>query len=162
MLLGNTNWIDILQDVIDDYNSTYHRTIKMKPVDVTRENENLVYNRSYRHILINNRPIKFKLGEYVRISKYKRLFEKDHTSSYSAEVFQVYKIKKTVPTTYILKDLAGNEIKGGFYEQELQSTKHKDVYLVEKILKQSANKAKSLVKFFGFPKPEWINTKDII
>ena len=162
MLQGSTNWIDRLQDVIDEYNSTVHSKIKMKPVDVNKENEKMVYNRAYRRLFINRKPRKFKVGQYVRVSKYKRLFEKEHTNSFSFEPFQIHQIKNTFPPTYILNDLDGNIIKGGFYEQELQETKHHDVFLIEKIIKQTKNKAKTLVKWFGYEKPEWINTSNIL
>lgn len=162
MLQGSTNWIDRLQDVIDEYNSTVHSKIKMKPIDVTKDNEKMVYNRAYRRHFINRKPYKFKVGQYVRVSKYKRLFEKDHTNTFSLEPFQIHQIKRTFPTTYILNDLNGNIIQGGFYQQELQATKHHDVFLIEKIIKQTKNKARTLVKWFGYEKPEWIDTKNIL
>ena len=163
MLRGSTNWIDILQDVIDEYNNTVHSKTKMRPIDICKENEKMVYDRAYRRYRhrINRKPHKFKIGQYVRVSKYKRTFEKDHTNTYSIEPFQIHKIRYTSPTTYTLRDLNGDIIKGAFYEQELQATKHHDVYLIERVIKQNKDKTKTLVKWFGYNEPEWIETTDI-
>lgn len=102
---------------------------------------------------------KFKMGEKVRISKYKAQFSKGYTPSWSTEIFTVIKIKRTRPVTYILKDESGQEIAGGFYEQEMQRVKYPDVYLVEKILKRKGHRM--LVKWIGFDKATWEDAKNI-
>ena len=77
------------------------------------------------HILIlmkkvNEKHLKFKVGNHVRISKYKNIFAKDYASNWSEEVFVIKKVKNTVPWTYVMSDLNGEEIIGTFYEKELQ------------------------------------------
>ena len=78
---------------------------------------------------------KFKVGDYVRISKYKNIFAKGYTPNWSEEVFIVSKIKNTVPWTYVISDLNGEEIIRSFYEKELQKTNQKK-FRIEKVLKR--------------------------
>ena len=74
---------------------------------------------------VNNKDQKFKVGDYVRISKYKNSFAKGYMPNWSEEVFMISKIKNTDPWTYIINDLNGEEIIGTFYEKELQKTNQK-------------------------------------
>ena len=90
-----------LDDIVNKCNNTGHKTIKMKPIDVTVDsyaecNEDL--NKKYP---------KFKVGDHARISKYKNIFAKGYTQNWSEEVFVVSKIKNTVPWAYVLNDLSG-------------------------------------------------------
>ena len=107
-------YIDELDDIVKEYNNTYHTSIKMKPVDV-RDN---TYNNFKKEI--NNRDPKFKVGDHVRISNYKNIFTKGYMPNWSEEIFIIKKIKNTVPWTYVINDLTGEEIVGTFYENELQ------------------------------------------
>ena len=107
-------YIDKLDDIVNEYNNTYHRTIKMKPIhlkDMTYININKKRN--------DNDP-KFKVGDHVRISKYKNIFAKGYTPNWSEEAFAIKENKNTVPWTYVINDLSGEEIIGTFYEKELQ------------------------------------------
>ena len=99
-------YIDKLDDIVGEYNNTYHRTIKMKPVDV-KDNTYIDFKKE-----VNDKDPKFKVGDHVRISKY--IFAKGYTPNWSAEVFVVSKIKNTVPWTYVINDLNGEEIVGTF------------------------------------------------
>ena len=90
-------YIDKLDDMVDEY--TYHRTIKMKPIDV-KENTYFDFNKE-----INDKDPKFKINDYVRISKNKNIFAKGYTPNWSEEVFVISKIKNTVPWTYVINDL---------------------------------------------------------
>ena len=107
-------YIDKLDDIVDEYNNTYHTTIKMKPIDVK---DNTYINTSKE---INNKDPKFKVGDHVRISKYKNIFAKGYMPNWSEEVFVIKKVKKTVPWNYVINDLNGEEIIGTSYEKELQ------------------------------------------
>ncbi|XP_023312383.1 uncharacterized protein LOC111692562 [Anoplophora glabripennis] len=107
----------------------------MKPVDVKRSTELKAYN----HPKIVQKP-KFNVADIVRISKYKGVFEKGYTANYSTELFKVVKVNITNPTTYVLEDMQGRQIKGCFYEYELQKTKYPEVYLLEKVLKRKGNR----------------------
>ena len=106
-------YIDKLGDIVNEYNNTYHTTIKMKPIDVK---DGTYINTDKK---INNKYPKFKIGDHVRISKYKNIFAKGYTPNWSEEVFVIKKVKNTVPWTYVINDLNGEEIIGTFYEKEL-------------------------------------------
>ena len=106
-------YIDKLDDIVNEYNNTYHTTIKMKPIDVK---DGTYINTDKK---INNKHPKFKIGDHVRISKYKNIFAKGYTPNWSEEVFVIKKVKNTVPWTYVINDLNGEEIIGTFYEKEL-------------------------------------------
>lgn len=166
-LQGSHKWFEILQPIIDSYNRTKHRTIKMRPIDVNKKNESTLLHTVYRKnqtINVDNvsKKNKFKVNEYVRISKYKSLFEKGYTPNWSTEIFRIVKVIPTEPTTYHLSDLNGERIKGCFYEHELLKTKSTDVYLVEKIIQRKGNKV--LVKWLGFDDSHssWINASDVL
>lgn len=158
---GSYHWIDIYQQLINKYNRKIHRTIKMAPIDVKPSNEKFLLNTVYNHIKIFKKK-KFNVGDHVRISKYKHHFEKGYTPNWTTEIFKIKEIKVTYPTTYILEDYTGAPIKGGFYEEELLSTKFPDVYLVEKILKTKKDQA--YVKWLGFSNDHnsWISKNEIL
>ena len=84
-------YIDKLDDIVDDYNDTYHRAIKMEPVDV-EDNTDIDFQKE-----VNDKDPKFKVGNHVRISKYKIIFAEGYTQNWSGEVSAISKIKNTVP-----------------------------------------------------------------
>ena len=108
-------YFDVLDDIVDKYNNTVHRTIKMKPIEVTGD-----YYAEYNEDRSNKKHPKFKVGDNVRISKNKNFFTKGYTPNWSEEVFVINKIKNTVPWTYAISDLNGEKIIESFYEKELQ------------------------------------------
>ena len=126
-------YFDVLNDIVNKYNSPVHKTIKMKPTDVT-DDSYAEYNENF-----NKKDPKFKVGDNVRISKYKNIFAKGYTPNWSEEVFVVSKIKNTVPWTYVVSDLNGEEITGGFYEKELQKTS-REKFRIEKVIKRKGDK----------------------
>ena len=146
-------YFDVLDDIVDEYNNTYHRTIKMKLIDV-REDSFAEYNEES-----NEKDPKFKIGDHVRISKYKNIFSERHTPNWSVEIFVVKKIKNTAPWTYVISDLNGEEIVGSFYEKELQKTNQKEFRIV-KVIKMKGNKL--YVKWKGYNNSfnSWIDKKD--
>ena len=95
----------------------------------------------------NKKDAKFKVGDHVRISKYKNIFAKGYTQNWSEEVFVVSKIKNTVPWTYVVSDLNGEEITESFYEKQLQKTSQEKLR-IEKVLKRKGDK--SYVKWKGY------------
>ena len=113
---GKNVYHDGLDDVVNKYNNTKHSTIKMKPIDV--KNNKRVYIDEH-----NEKDSRFKVGDRVRISKFKNIFAKGYTPNWSSEIFIVNKINDPVPYTYNLKDLNDEEIIGSFYDKELQKTK---------------------------------------
>ena len=113
-------YFSVLDDIADKYNNTYHKTIKMKPINV-EDDSFAEYNEQS-----NEKYPKFKVGDHVRISKFKNIFAKGYTPNWSDEIFIVKKIKNAVSRTYIISDLNGEEIVGSFYEKELQRTNQKE------------------------------------
>ena len=113
----------------------------MKPADVK---DNTYYDFSKEN---NNKDLKFKVGYYVRISKYKDIFAKGYTLKWSEEVFIIKKVKNTVTRTYVINDLKGEEIVGTFYEKELQKTNQEE-FRVGKVIKKKGNKL--YVKWKGY------------
>ena len=111
MATGKNVYYDVLDDVVNEYNNTKHNTIKMKPIDV--EDNKRVYIDEH-----NEKDSRFR----VRISKFKNIFAKGYTPNWSKEIFIVNKINDTVPCTYNIKDLDGEEIIGSFYDRELQKS----------------------------------------
>ena len=112
---GKNVYYDVLDDVVNKYNDTKHSTIKMKPIDV--KNNKRVYIDKH-----NEKDSRFKVGDRVRISRYKNIFAKGYTPDWSKEIFIVEKINDTAPYTYIIKDLNDEEIIGSFYDKELQKS----------------------------------------
>ena len=110
---------------------------------------------------INNKDPKFKTGNGVRISNYKNMFAKGYVPNWSEEVFVVNKIKNTVPWTYEINDLNGEEIVGSFYEKELQKTNQEE-FRIEKVIKRKGDKI--YVKWKGYDNSfiSWIDKNDII
>ena len=114
------NKCDKLDDIVNKYNNTYHKTIKMKPVDV-KDNIYIDFNKEG-----NDKDAKFKIGDYVRISKYKNIFGKGYTPNPSEDIFMIKKVKNIVPWKYFAQDLNVEKSIGTFYEKELQNTNQKD------------------------------------
>ena len=88
---------------------------------------------------VNNKDPKYKVGDHVRISKYKNMFPKGYTPNWSEEVFVVSKVKNTVPSTYLINDLNGEEIIGTFHERKIQKTNQKE-FRIEKVIKIKGDK----------------------
>jgi hypothetical protein len=158
---GSHEWLSILPTLIHEYNNTAHRTIKMKPIDVNSSNEKKLLRTVYSKLKIFKKG-KFKVGDHVRITKYKNIFEKGYEPNWSSEIFKIYKVQITNPVTYLLEDYQGEKISGGFYEFELQKVNDPDAYLVEKILKRKGNQL--YVKWLGFDTAynSWINKNSLL
>ena len=110
---GKNVYYDVLHDVVNEYNNTKHNTIKMKPKDVG-DNKRVYIDEH------NEKDSRFKVGDRVRISKFKKILAKRYTPNWSTEIFIINKINDTVPYTYNLKDLNDKEIIGSFSDKELQ------------------------------------------
>ena len=115
-------YIDQLNDIVNEYNNTYHRTIKMKPVDV-KDN---TYINAMELSRSNDKDLKFKVGVHARISKYKNIFAKGYTPNWSEEVTVIKKVKNTVPWAYVINDLNDDNIIGTFCKKELQKTNQQE------------------------------------
>ena len=146
---------NVLDDIVDKYNNTVHSSIKMKPKDV-RDDNFIEYSEE-----TNKKDPKFKVGDHVRISKYKNIFAKGYTPNWSEEVFVVNKVQNTVPWAYLINDLNGEEVKGNFYEKELHNSDQKE-FRIEKVIKKKGDKL--FVKWKGYDNSfnSWIDKKDIV
>ena len=147
-------FFDVLHNIVNKYNNTVHRTIKMKPIDVT-DDSYAEYNE-----ISNEKDPKSKVGDHVRISKYKNIFAEKYNPNWS-EVFVLSKIKITVPWTYVISDLNGDPITGSLYEKELQKTKQKKVR-IEKVLKRKGDKLYVKWKWFDNSFNSCIDKKDLV
>ena len=126
-------YFDGLDDTINKYNNTVYKTIKMKPIDVTGDSY-AEYNENP-----NKKDAKFKVGDHVRISKYKNSFAKGYTPNWPEEIFVISNIKNSASWTYVINGVNGEEITGSFYEKELQKTNQKE-FRIEKVLKRKGDK----------------------
>ena len=125
--------IDVLPDLVKEYNNTVHSTIKMTPVEASKkENEEKVYKTAYEP---NENETKKDIekeilktgiqeGDRVRISRKKKEGAKGYEPNWSDEIFKVREIKKTNPPTYLLSDAKDHHIQGLFYKQEVQKTEY--------------------------------------
>ena len=146
-------YIDKLDDIVNKYNNTYHRTIKMKPVEVKPN----TYIDSSKDI--NDKDPKFKIGDISRISKYRNIFAKGYASNWPEEVFVIKKVKSTVPWTIAISNPQRAEIVENFYEKELQKANQKE-FGFEKVIKKKDDKL--YVKWKGYDNSfnSWIDKKD--
>ena len=153
-------YIDVLVLLVDQYNNTIHSS--MTPIEASREaNENKVWRNLYPEFGGVTLTAKISIGDNVRITKKKKIFDKVYTQRWTEEVFKISKIQLTIPVTYKITDYDGEEIQGSFYEQELQKTTQ-DTFRIEKVLKRKGDK--SLVKWVGYNDSfnSWVDNKAMV
>ena len=153
--ISKSVYIDKLDDIVNEYNNTKHRTTKMKPTDA-KDNTYIDFGKE-----VNDSDPKFKVGDHVRISKYKSIFAKGYILNWSEVVFLIKKIENTVPWTYVIDDLNGEEITGTFYQKELQKIDQQE-FRIEKVIKKKGDKL--YVKWKGYDNSfnSWIDKKDLV
>ena len=141
--------------LVNEYNNTYPTTIKMNPVHV-KDNTYIDFNKE-----VNDKDLKFKAGDRVRISKYKNIFAKVYTPNWFEEVFVIKEVKDIVPWIYIIGDLNGEKFIGTFHEKELQNTNQEE-FRIEKVITKKGDKL--YVKWKGYDNSfnSWIDKKDVI
>lgn len=167
---NSKRYIDILQDITRGYNVSYHRSIKMRPIDVNKENKSEVlhnlYGDSQSHSV--NPIFRYKVGDVVRISKVRGPFAKGYEENYTQEFFTISACIPREPPVYRLCDYDGDVIEGVFYEEELQKilVSENKAFKVEKILdkKKKGNKTLLLVQWLGWPAKfaSWIDEKELV
>ena len=146
-------YFDVLDNIVNKYNNTVHKAIKMRPIHFTSD-----YYAEYNGDS-NEKDPKRKVGDLARISKYKNFFAKGLTQNWSEEVFIVNKIKNAVRWTYIISDLNDTKIDGTFYEKELQKT-NQEKFRIEKIIKRKGDKLYVKWKRYDNSSNSWINKKE--
>ena len=142
-------YIDKLEDKVNKNNNTYDSTIKMKPFYIKSN----TYLDSTEEVNVKN-P-KFKIGDNITVSKYKNVFTKDYTPNWSEEVFVIKKVNSTVPWTYVIGDLKGEEIVGTFFKNELQKANQKE-FRIEKVIKRKSDKLYVEWKGYDHSPNSWI------
>ena len=149
-------WVDLLPEIVHNYNHRKHGTTKLTPFEVyTRAKFYKPKEKDFKS------KTKFKIGDYVRVSRIKMPFEKGFHGNWSHEIFQIRNVLPTNPVTYSLNDFAGDKIQGSFYNEELQKTELTDVFLVDKVIKRKGDQ--SLVKWLGWPDKfnSWVPNSDL-
>ena len=131
--ISKNAYIDKLDVIVKEYYNTYHTSIKMKPAEV-KDNTYIDFKKES-----NNKNPKFKVGDQVRISKYKNIFAKGYMPNLSEEIFIIKKNKNTVPWSYVITDLNVEDIIGTFYENKLQGTRQNE-FRIEKVIKRKGDK----------------------
>ena len=159
---NNTIFYNIIDDLVNDYDNKMHSSVKMTPIKASMKiNEKKIQN--IYNFEKTKKQGKSKVGDRVRISLEKNIFEKSYETNFIGEIFTIYDIKYSNVPYYYLKDLNGEKIQGTFYEQELQKTNFKkdDLYIIEKVLKNSNDKA--YIKWLNYDSSfnSWVNKSDI-
>lgn len=161
-----TVWVNALQDMIDQYNSEFHRSIGMSPDQAIKpENYAKVFDKQYSEHKVKNPPL-LQAGDKVRISIHKRQFEKGTTQNWSEEVFKIDRVlTQSKPVVYKLKDLMDEDLDGSFYREQLQKT-DQEIYRIDKVLRKRRlnGSNQSLVRWSGFPDKfdSWISSDDVL
>ena len=154
---GSHRWVDVLQDLVNAYNSSKHRSIGgFTPNQVKKSNEKLVRKMLYPIIKKEKKHMKpvYKIGDSVRISMMKAPFQKGYDQTYSYQVYEVSKVQRTYPVTYKIRDYKGEELDGSFYKNELQIIDKSDgIWPINKILGTVKKRGVTYyrVNYLGYP-----------
>ena len=142
---GTYKYIDILQELVKKYNNTRHRSIGVTPIEAREtKNHDKVFKKLYYKKVQKKSEPKYKVGDKVRITKKKKLFDKGYTINWTHKIYTIEKVLKTIPPTYKIKD-DRETLEGSFYEPELQQT-HEDMFQIEKITSRKTIKGKKYVR----------------
>lgn len=161
-------YIDDLQDMVDGYNNSYHRSIMMTPNEVNESNVLEVYRNLYKTLGGEKKKLaKLKMGDYVRLSKNKDIFAKGYTMSFTEEVFKIIKVIPHMEPVYEIEDLNREKVEGQFYEKEVQKVNYnpEGVFVVEEVIKTrgKGKNAQCFVKWRGYPTSfnSWISASEL-
>ena len=153
---GSYRWVDVLQELISAYNAAEHRSIGMAPIEVNGENEHEIWLRQERiapqqvtHVNIKTR---FQVGDTVRVSVAKGIFDKGYLPNWSEQIYTVSQVLDTEPTQYKLQDEHDEGIKGSFYNAEMQKVIPPERYAVERVIRQRTVRGvkQYFVKLLGY------------
>ena len=145
------NWINMLDRLLNEYNNKFHSTIKMTPTEASMDKNKIEVLENQTYLEPSNEKPKFKVGDKVRISRIKGLFEKGYLPNWSEALYTVEKVNQTNPYTYSVHDMNGEEVLGSFYTEELQKSTQ-EVFRIEKVIrKKKINGIQhGLVKWLGY------------
>ena len=153
-------YLDVIQSLTDGYNNTYHRSIKMKPASVRKHHQTIIRQRLYGKLKLrrnyrreHNKSYKYMIGDLVRITKHRSSFARGYLPNWTEEIFIIFNRKNFKEPFYYLRDFAGEDVEGGFYEKELQLVYDNEEYRVEKVLRRKRVNGKQLylVQWKGWP-----------
>ena len=167
-------WIDVLSDITQSYNNTYHRSIEMTPIQARETKPSVLWNIQYGS---KPKPLKkekklpkvkskysFKIGDNVKLSYLRNFFDREYNQKWTTEVFTISDriLNQSIPM-YTIKDYDNDVIDGKFYAKELQKvyTDENTIYKIETIVKRKKNEV--LVKWLGWPKKfnSWIPASEV-
>jgi hypothetical protein len=155
----------VLDKMLQSYNHTYHSSIKRTPAEVNIDNESDVWFTLYGDTKPAPPKYTFQIGDVVRVSKHKLMFEKGYETNWSEELFVVTECVPRNPPVYRIKDLLEEDIQGTFYAQELQKVSAKEEFTVENFLKKRHRKGRIeyFVKYRGYPVKfnQWIPSSNV-
>jgi hypothetical protein len=165
-----TVYIDHLDDFVDSYLDTVHRGTGRRPIDITKANEQEVYEKLYLpQQLADDKQVidyKFNVGDKVHIAAARTKFTKGYVPTFKKEVFKVKYRTRTIPPRYKLVDLKRRDVAGTVYEAEIQKVKYdKGLYRLEKVLRRRTRdkEREALVKWQGYGEDfnSWIPDEDV-
>lgn len=163
---GHNNYINVLQDIASSYNESVHRSIGMQPSKVTDKNFMTVWRKLYstKKIAVETKFV-LSVGNHVRISKVKQIFEKGFENNWSKEIYTVRTVLNRKPTMYELKDLQGENIVGRFYGKELQKVVLPDYHQIDQVIRSRGVglRRELFVSWRGYPQKfnSWISARDL-
>ena len=163
-----TVWYKELQNLIDEYNSSFHTGIGMSPDEAIQpENFAKVFSKQYEDRIAPTNYRLLKVGDKVRLAMLKKVFEKGTSPNWTEEVFEVVKVDTdSVPYVYSVKDMMDEVVDGTWYRYQLQKT-DQQIFRIDKVLrkrKMADGTSESLVRWSGFPSKfdSWISSADVL
>ena len=151
--VNSLRYINVLQDLVDSYNNTYHRSIGHASATVGLLNVGTVRRKLYGKMnSAAPKKFKFRVGDHVRLSLQKSPFKKVYKMSWTEEIFQITRQLSRTPVVYTVQDLLERLIEGTFYEEDLQKVNPPDIFRIEKVLKKRTKNKKTecLVRWSGY------------
>lgn len=166
---GSRRWIDVLDDLVHAYNRSYHRSIKMRPIDVVDADPRHVFRNLYgfnteREMLLSDEPDekkKLNIGDTVRIRYHIAPTEKGYLPNFTDATYTIKQIIKGAKRMmYKVVDYADQEYPRRLYAEDLLKVPPNPLYRIEKILRKrrSPRGPEVLVKFVNYPNSanQWI------
>ena len=165
----NYRYVDVLQDLVDNYNKRPHSSLQeLSPSGINQNNEVMVWKRMYIDTakVVRRKQYKFRINDKVRISHLKYQFQRDYHQKWTEEYFKIHhRIRRESKNLYRLRDLLDEDIDGYFYENELQKIEKEDdaVFKIEKVIRKRKKGKEILVKYMGWPDKfnAWINAENV-
>jgi len=159
-------WLEVLPQIVNGYNQSFHRGIKATPNSINKDNEMWIWLQREPMGTVEGPSKKISVGDHVRINRQKGHFEQGYLPNWSEEVYTIVKIINATPTQYKIKDYDGNVVEGSFYKEEIQLVDKPETYRIERILETRKVRGKNqyLVKWLGHHNQfnQWIDEKQFV